>query len=146
MRNQQAANVIMLLLFSFVCLGACAEAKFQLANNSALPRWFELPPGRTRSEVTVRLAYYIPLSGSSRTATLKLVDQDGRVIDDVAATLVGKQPRSLVPDPGSGPIPYPHYEVLVADGKSEVIVHQRPEPVFRIESDPDIRRQLGVRD
>lgn len=44
----------------------------------------------------------------------------------------------------TGPIPYPIYEVLTANGVTEVVEHRRMEPVFYITDDPDVRRKLGV--
>ena len=144
--QRRTRSLFTVSVVSALCLGACASSEFRLAGDSALPKWFELPPGKTRADITVTMTNYGPLFGSKRTATLTLTDRDGRVFSKLVADKVGNQPRSLVPDPGTGPIPYPMYEVLVANGQSEVVVHRRPEPLFRIESDPEVRRRLGVRD
>ena len=39
---------------------------------------------------------------------------------------------------------YPMYEVLTANGITEVVEHRRMEPVFYITDDPEVRRKLGV--
>jgi hypothetical protein len=49
-----------------------AESSFELARESRLPRWFTLPPGVSRSDVSVTLVYYVEPWGS--TATFKLLD------------------------------------------------------------------------
>jgi len=36
------------------------------------------------------------------------------------------------------------YEVLTANGISEVVEHRRMEPIFYINDDPEVRRKLGV--
>jgi hypothetical protein len=41
-------------------------------------------------------------------------------------------------------MPYPRYEVLTADGVTEVIEHRRLEPIFYITDDPEVRRKLSV--
>jgi hypothetical protein len=46
----------------------------------------------------------------------------------------------------SGPIPYPLYELLTANGITEIIEHRRMEPVFYITDNPEVSRKLGVPD
>src|SRR5439155_14799550 len=90
----------------------CAEAQFELAAESRLPRWFTLPAGVQRTDVSVTLTYYGPLVGSQGTATVTLRHRQGKTLNEVVATLQGKEPRTLQPYSGSGRIPYPMYEVL----------------------------------
>jgi hypothetical protein len=121
----------------------CAESKFTLAKESRLPRWFSLPSGVRRDGVDVSLVYYTaPLSGPP-IATVTLRSSGGQTLSEVVATLRGA-PQSLQPDSGSGPIPYPMYEVLTAQGTTEVFEHRRMEPIFYITDDPEVRRKLGV--
>ena len=108
-----------------------------------MPRWFTLPSGVQRDSVNVTLVYYTaPLSGPP-VATVTLRGSGGQTLSEVVATLRG-DPQSLQPDSGSGRIPYPMYEVLTADGVTEVIEHRRMEPIFYITDDPEVRRRLGV--
>jgi hypothetical protein len=121
----------------------CAESDFTLAQESRLPRWFSLPPGVHRDGVNVTLAYYTaPLSGPP-VATVTLRRSGGETLDEVVAALRG-EPQSLKPDPGSGRVSYPMYEVLTVNGITEVIEHRRMEPIFYISEDPNVRRKLGV--
>ena len=66
------------------------------------------------------------------------------MIPEIVATLRGKEPLTLEPHSDTGPIPYPSYEVLTANGITEVIEHRRMEPVFYISDDPEVRRKLRV--
>jgi hypothetical protein len=124
----------------------CAESEFKLASESRLPKWFALPADVQRTDVEVTLAYYGPLVGSHRTATLTLRTRQGKTLDRVVATLRGQEPQTLEPYSGAGRIPYPSYEVLTANGITEVIEHRRMEPVFFINEDPEVRRRLGAPD
>jgi len=111
-----------------------------------LPRWFSLPPGVQRDGVKVTLVYYTaPLSGPP-VATVTLSSSGGQTLNEVVATLRDQDPQTLQPYSGSGRIPYPMYEVLTANGITEIIAHRRMEPFFFITDDPEVRRQLGVQD
>jgi hypothetical protein len=122
----------------------CAESDFDLTPESRLPRWFALPASVARTDVTVNLTYYGPLVGSQRTATVVLRTRQGQTLQQVVATLKGHEPQTLKPYSGTGRIPYPMYEVLTANGFTEVIEHRRMEPIFYISDDPEVRRKLGV--
>jgi hypothetical protein len=80
-----------------------------------------------------------------RTATFTLRDATGRKIASVIGQLQGKEPLTLAPHGATGPSDYPGYEVITADGITEVIEHRRMEPIFYITDDPDIKLKLGVR-
>jgi hypothetical protein len=92
------------------------------------------------------LAYYpAPLIGSERLATVTLRIRHGGS-EQVVAKLKGREPLTLEPHFESGPIPYPPYELLTANGVTEIIEHRRMEPVFYITDNPEVRRKLGVPD
>jgi hypothetical protein len=121
----------------------CAESRFELAQQSRLPRWFSLPSGMQRDGLNVTLVYYTaPLSGPP-VADVTLRDSGGRMLNEVVATLKG-EPQSLNSKSGSNESAYPMYEVLTANGISEVVEHRRMEPIFYINDDPEVRRKLGV--
>jgi len=44
----------------------------------------------------------------------------------------------------TAPVVYPGYEVVIANGITDVMEHRRQEPIFYITDDPEIRRVLGV--
>jgi hypothetical protein len=111
-----------------------------------VPRWFALPAEAQRRDVTVTLSYYGPLIGSERTATITLRTRQGWAVESVVATMKGSEPHTLEPHSETGPIPYPSYEVLTAEGVTEIIEHRRMEPVFYVNENPDVRRKLGVPD
>lgn len=120
----------------------CIESSFNLSPESRIPKWFTLPHGVQRADVTVTLSYYAGGVDSQRTATITL--WRGWRWSEVDANLRGREPLTLEPHSDTGRIPYPMYEVLTANGISEVIEHRRMEPIFYINDDPEVRRKLGV--
>lgn len=139
-------RLLLVNLLNCIFLVGCASSRFELADESPIPIWFEMPPGASRSDVTVTMEYYGSLFGSRRTAVVRLSDRKGRLIGEVSANLTGKEPLTLEPYSGSGPIPYPSYEVLTASGQREVVEHRRMEPVFHITRDPRVLGRLRLPD
>lgn len=69
------------------CICACAitgcvESSFTLANGSRLPKSITLPPGVSRTEVSVTLNLYSPLLGGSD-AKLVVKDRAGKTLAEV---------------------------------------------------------------
>jgi len=54
------------------------------------------------------------------------------------------EPLTLGPNPETGPLPYPLYEILTARGITEVVEHRSMEPLFYITDDPEVKAKLGV--
>ena len=55
--------LILAACICFCALTGCVESTFTLASESKLPRSITLPPGFTRSDVSVTLSFYAPLFG-----------------------------------------------------------------------------------
>jgi hypothetical protein len=100
-----------------------------------LPAWFRLPEGTARREVSVELAYYSMPWG--RSATLTLFDSTGRKLKSITVSRPGYAPVRL-----DEIVDYPMYEVVSAEGITEIIEHRRAEPVFYISDDPDVREMV----
>jgi hypothetical protein len=126
----------LLVVVLLVCLSAidgCVESTFKLDSDSSLPRWFTLPPGLTRRDVSVTLSYYT--LGSVKCI---LKDWKGKELAEVKGKTRTSEPLHLA----SSRTYYPMYEVVVANGITEVIEHKKPEPVFYVADDPAIREEL----
>jgi hypothetical protein len=137
------ANMIRTLLasFSIILLSGCiSESNFRLSDESRLPRWFKLPEGKTREEVVVRLYYYSNPSG--RTAKLIFEDRDGWLsIDKVAGEIRGSKPLQLESAAGDYD---PEYEILSAEGITDIIGHKGSNDLFYMVDDPTVWEELGV--
>jgi hypothetical protein len=108
-----------------------------------LPKWFTLPPGLSRQDVTAKMNYYVEQTG--RTAKFILRDiRTNEKLAEVNGTQKGSEPLKLR-NPRPGPTPgYPSYEIVTANGITEIIEHRRPEPIFYITDDPAVRAELGL--
>jgi len=129
-----------IVLFAFLCcaIAGCAESSFTLSDDSRLPVWFELREGLHRSDVTVTMHYYIDSNG--RVAILELRERDGQLIKKITGELVGLQPTRVTGNSSSSG--YPLFEVLNADGQTEVLEHKKMEPVFYIVEDRKVLTDL----
>jgi hypothetical protein len=123
------------------------ESSFDLAPESRLPIWFKLPPGVKRSDVAVTMDYWTGPSG--RTASLAMRKRGflGSIVamDSIVAEEVGSEPQTIPPHGPTGRIPYPSYEVLTARGLVEIVEHRKMEPIFYVNDDPEVRKQLRLK-
>jgi hypothetical protein len=116
------------------------EATFELANESRLPRWFNLPRGLARPDVSVTMKYYSKPWGI--TATFILQDAKKQVLTKVCGKAKGTEPSHLKHPPQGFPPGYPYYEVITVNGVTEIIEHRKMEPVFYVTDDPAVWKEL----
>jgi hypothetical protein len=116
------------------------ESTFELANESRLPKWFSLPAGLTRPDVLVTMNYYV--TPSDRVATFTLHDTKKHVIAKMYGKLKGSKPLGLNGLPQGPDSGYPSFEVITANGITEIIEHKKMEPIFYITDDPAVWKTL----
>lgn len=131
-------------LLSLIFLIGCVESSFELSEESRLPKWFTLNDGLTRKDVTVTLDYYLFPTEKS---VFKLMDKNRNILSEKKGERVGGylEPKTLKDPPPGFPAGYPSYEIIGVDGIIDIIEHRKMEPVFYITDDPDVRRELGVK-
>jgi hypothetical protein len=137
------AKVLAAAAASAFLLSGCGmfpEATFQLSSDSRLPRWFALPAGLARSQVTVQMDYYVPPWG--RKATFTMLGPDRRVLGKVTASLSGNSPATSV---GQPTLAYPSYEVVEVSGVVDIVEHRRMEPLFWMTDDAGVWKSLAPR-
>ena len=135
-----------LLVATYLALHGCGqlpESTFELARESRLPKWFTLPVGKTRSEVSVTMTYYIGTSG--RKSKLLLLDEKKQKINEVSGTQVGPEPLKLKKPRSGFPAGYPFYEIITVNGMTELIEHRQMEPLFYIVEDPEILNEFDLK-
>jgi len=116
------------------------ESSFELANESRLPKWFSLPAGLARPDVSVTMNYYsTPGVG---VALFILKDKKNRVLAKIYATQKRGGPFGSDGFPMRSGNDYPCFAVITANGKTEIIEHKKMEPIFYITDDPAIWRTL----
>ncbi len=116
------------------------ESTFQLAKDSRLPKWFNLPPGLSRRDVSVTMNYYIKLGGSD--ATFVLYDNKQHVLAKVNGKVRDAAPLHLKTLSQGDATGYPLFEVVTANGVTEIMEHKKMEPTVYIADDPAIWREL----
>jgi hypothetical protein len=118
------------------------ESTFELASESRLPKWITLPPGLTRADVSITMSYYIKPWG--RRATFLLRDKKGQVLTKVTAKMRGSEPLQLKHPPPGFPPGSPAYEVITANGITDIVEHRKMEPIFYMTDNPAVWKELGV--
>jgi hypothetical protein len=124
-------------------LRGCEESGFTLEPDSRLPKWFSLPSGYTREDVTVDIGFYT-----------QLYDQRFVTIDDVVLIMYDRKRRFLSKVTGQrcwhpimekkrnqyggfDPDSYPQYVYIKANGIVEVLEHVKG-PTLRISDDQEL--------
>jgi hypothetical protein len=117
------------------CLvSGCLESSFQLSGESRLPKWEALPPRLTRADVSVTLNYYTPLPGAN---DAKFILKNGK--GEKLAEAKGKLKCQYPYDSGES---YPAYNAVAVNGTTEILEFRRMEPIFYINDDPAIRKEI----
>lgn len=130
-----------LLLALSVSLTGCLESSFKLSPESRLPKWFELPEGMPRDEVSVTMDYYT--YPGERVAVFKLLQNEKLFASkEVSGTLRGSQPLHLKNPPTGFPKHYPSYEVVTVNGITDIVEHRKMEPVFYMTDDPSVWKEF----
>lgn len=135
-------KIELVLLFLIVIITGCAEANFELAEESRLPKWFKIPEGMTRGDVTVTMDTYLFPTEKS---IFKLWDKKGNKLSVVKGKRFGGYlyPKKLKNPPPGYPEGYPSFEVIIADGVVDIIEHRKMEPIFFTTDDPEVWSELG---
>jgi hypothetical protein len=120
-----------ILLIVLVCSGCsptrgCATEVFTLAPDSPLPTGLTVPPGISRSDISVELQHWSGPFGSSVQFTMRNCRWE-----QIATVFVDTFPGVLQLDS-----PYPSYEVITSGSKTEVIQFGGTPPGVRINRDP----------
>lgn len=131
------------MCLSLVSCSFFPESSFELAPESRLPRWFTLPPGRTRADVSVRMSYYIKAGGHTATFVLHAAGR-GQALAEASGVVRGLEPLKLKkPAPGF-PEGYPSYSIITVKGITEIVEQRKMEPIFYLTDDPAVWAELGV--
>src|SRR6266446_4360301 len=132
LRSMNKYCVIAIICLPLLGCSHLPEASFDLAKTSRLPKWFTLPHGVARSDVTVQLDYF----PQGRVRVRLLDAAKNKTYAEVKGTLRDSAPLKLKDQRPEFPPGYPLYEVVTANGITEIIEHRAMEPVFYITDDP----------
>ena len=115
-------------------MSGCLESSFQLASESRLPRWDALPPGLTRTDVSVTLNLYTTLLPGANDAKFILKNGEGKKLAELNGKVKCQYPYLHWS--------YPGYEAVVVNGTTEILEFRRMEPIFYVNDDPAIRKEI----
>jgi len=125
-------------LFLATNIVGCIESSFELASESRLPKWFQVPEGLVRGDLKVTLDYY-----TDGSAVFKLYRKDNMfALDKVKGKVRGNKPIRLKNLPLDFPKNYPMYQVITISGITEAIEHRKLQPIFFITDDSKILKEL----
>jgi hypothetical protein len=119
---------VVLFIFSWVAIG-CLESSFRLSGDSKLPNWVAVPSGLNRADVSVTLNYYGTYGNNAKF-----------IIKDLAGKTLASVDGKIICH--TEPSNYPSYELVAANGTSEVIEHRQAGPVFYFNDDPAVKQKL----
>jgi len=150
LRPKQILGLVALLVVSTLSIG-CAEANFELADDSRIPVWFKVPEGQTRADVSVSVAFYI-VGRPTLQGDFVLRDRSGRTIAKATGDKRNTHGGITFPDLMIGDRRR-MFDVITVDGRSEVFEYQRGrliedqgryEVFLAVCDEPEIRKRLGV--
>ena len=135
--------ILLTIVFAFLAMRACEyfpESSFELASESRLPKFIDIPPGNARSDILVTMKYYVKPWG--RTATFIVSNKKGQEIEKLDGSLKGYEPLTIPP---GMPQSHPTYEIITVGGITDVIEHRKMEPIFYVTDEPTVFKELGVK-
>lgn len=140
-------SICVLSLLFFVAFSSYLEwfpeSSFNLAQDSRLPLWFNIPTGLTRADIKVTMGYYIDVP-FGRVAVFKLLDKNDKLIAKAKGKQEGNSPIILKNQKPGFPQGYPSYEIITVKDNTDIIEHRKMEPIFYVTDDPVVWAELGV--
>ena len=139
-------HFVALAIISVVLTG-CLEASFELAPESRLPKWVDVPGDTSRGDVVVTMDYYSTFSGGKY--VFKAFDKKNHKTLQKVSLATEKFPavrtRELDNPPEGFPKSYPAYNVVTVNGVTDIIERRKMEPVFYMTDNPVVWKELGVK-
>ena len=108
------------------------DSNFQLAQESRLPKWFQVPSSYSRKDLTMDITIYVtPYEGIIAKMVLRGPGPEHKVLSEKVG------PKIMHPlTEQQGYDKYPLYAIITVDGVEEVFEQRRPEAIFYISDDP----------
>ena len=132
-------NVITIFVAAFFLTG-CLEAKFQLAEESRLPKWFDIH-NDDRSEFTVKMEAYSTFKGWK--TVVKLYKKGSFLpIQQISITSETNSLKKLNPKSIEVINGYPRYNAITVNNITDIVEHKKMEPIFYMTDDPEIWEEL----
>jgi hypothetical protein len=138
-----AALILPVTLFLFAIwsastpwIGWLPESNFTLSPDSRFPKWFTIPPGYDRKDLTIEIYYYAPPLIKSNFKTILLgPPPDYKQLDKKIGT-VQWHPATRSYSA------YPSYHIVRIDNTVELIEHMKMETIFYISDDAEMKQTI----
>jgi hypothetical protein len=137
--------IVKMLIIIFNCL-LCScyefgygyiEAELQLAEESRIPKWFQLPDNYTRADVNVKIMWYSSCPGSCAKITLVGPPPENRKLGEKKGRIY-YHPKFQQYEWND----YPRYWIFRVDSISEVIGRKYPGDNLCVSDDPELTYAL----
>jgi hypothetical protein len=138
--KQRRIVLVVALLFSLGACGIFPETIHQLAPESRLPRWYVLPKGVERKDVSLEMRYYAPPGKPKLMFLLKY--SNGKRISTMTGIVVVQGMNSEGKE--KKPHEHPSYRVVKVNGVVDVIEHRKAGDIFYLCDDPLVWKALGI--
>jgi hypothetical protein len=127
------------LSFSLAACDLFPESMFRLAPESRLPRWYVLPKGMERKDVSLEMNYYIIPEPKVK---FIMKNTSGKHISTIEGVTIGPTMNSKGKD--NTPHEYPSYRIVKVNGVVDIIEHRRMNDIFYLCDDPLVWKALGI--
>jgi hypothetical protein len=116
--------------------GGMIESSFELSPDSRLPKWFDIPAGYKRKNLSMKVIY----CGQAR-----VIIMGPGMMNEILMDKTGEDKWHPLTEPyitGYGAIPYPRYTIITIDGEGEVFEHKEAGNILYISDEPAITSVL----
>jgi hypothetical protein len=106
-----------------------AESNFNLAKDSRLPRWFQVPTGINRNDISVEFVYFL-----SKTKIAAINSKTGKIFFSAEADKKHHPTTESESKTMKQGWPCPSYNIITVNGVEEVVAHiERGDIVYIVE-------------
>ena len=122
-------------------IGCFAESNFDLSDESRYPKWFNIPQGYERKDLSVRIYYYAQPFGETNFRTVLIgPPPENRILQKKFGTSEWHPVTKAKIDAGLDH--YPSYHIVRVDGMAELVEHRKMEPIFYISDDAELKKAI----
>lgn len=114
------------------------ESQLKLAAESRLPKWFSVPPGYDRKDLTVSIDFFTSPSGMKVKMALYGPSPERKKLEEKAGASRWHPMTEQKSGGKEGYAIFPNYTIISIDGLEEVFEQRRPENILYVTDDPKI--------
>jgi len=141
-----AALILPVTLFFFAIwsastpwIGWCPESNFKLSPDSRLPKWFTVPPGYNKKDLTVEFYFYVPPPPikSNFKAILLGPSPEYRTLDRKIGIEQWHPANKSYTD-------YPKFTIATVNGIAELIEQKEATDILYVSDNPEMKQAIKI--